>query len=132
MHVLGEHITLSFEEITFLFESFGVTILRKFVLQDHANLVKKVIFNKKKWGNKITLGQIRENFPRVNYEILEQKQLNKLSTNVTGFFHFFVKFGKLHNICDNIKVYRCAGKTQQMRTGTCRIFQLYLFGNLFG
>ena len=48
MHVLGEHITLSFEEIFFLFESFGVTILRKFVLQDHANLVKKVIFNKKK------------------------------------------------------------------------------------
>ena len=32
----------------FLFKSFGVTILRKFVLQDHANLVKKVIFNKKK------------------------------------------------------------------------------------
>ena len=95
MHVLGEHITLSFEEIFFLFESFGVTILRKFVLHDHANLVKKVIFNKKKWGNKITLGQIRANFSRVNYEILEQKQLNKLSTNVTGFFHFFCEIWKI-------------------------------------
>ena len=47
MHVLGEHITLSFEEITFLIESFDVTNLQNLVLQDHANPVKKVIFNKK-------------------------------------------------------------------------------------
>ena len=80
----------------------------------------------------MTLGQIRTNFSRVNYEILEQKQLNILSTNVTGFFHFIVKFGKLHKICDNIKIYSCADQIQQMRTGMCRIFQLYLFGNLFG
>ena len=83
----------------FLFDSFGFTGLKKFIIDNDEKLINKVLFNLKKFGKndrKITL--ISLTFSMVQYEKI--KDLNELRTTTQDLLHLMYEFGKLHNIKD--------------------------------
>ena len=114
----------------FLFDSFGFTGLKKFIIDNDEKLINKVLFNLKKFGKKdrkITL--ISLTFSMMQYEKI--KDLNELRTTTQDLLHLMYEFGKLHDIKDEINVFSLDDQLQRTETDTCGIFQLYFYYNLF-
>ena len=114
----------------FLFDSFGFTGLKKFIIDNDEKILNKVLFNLKKVkqnDKKITL--ISLTFSMNQYEKI--KDLNELRTTTQDLLHLMYEFGKLHNIKDEIDVFSLDDQLQKIETDTCGIFQLYFYYNLF-
>ena len=114
----------------FLFDSFGFTGLKKFIIDNDEKLINKVLFNLKKFGKndrKITL--ISLTFSMGQYEKI--KDLGELRTTTQDLLHLMYEFGKLHNVKDEINVFSLDDQLQRIETDTCGIFQLYFYYNLF-
>ena len=114
----------------FLFDSFGFTGLKKFIIDNDEKLINKVLFNLKKFNKndrKITL--ISLTFSMGQYEKI--KDLGKLRTTTQDLLHLMYEFGKLHNVKDEINVFSLDDQLQKIETDTCGIFQLYFYYNLF-
>ena len=114
----------------FLFDSFGFTGLKKFIIDNDEKLINKVLFNLKKFGKndrKITL--ISLTFSMGQYEKI--KDLNELRTTTQDLLHLMYEFGKLHNVKDEVNVFSLDDQLQRIETDTCGIFQLYFYYNLF-
>ena len=114
----------------FLFDSFGFTGLKKFIIDNDQKLINKVLFNLKKFGKndrKVTL--ISLTFSMVQYQ--KMKDLNVLRTTTQDLLHLMYEFGKLHDVKDEITVFSLDDQLQRIETDTCGIFQLYFYYNLF-
>ena len=114
----------------FLFDSFGFTGLKKFIIDNDEKLINKVLFNLKKFNKndrKITL--ISLTFSMGQYEKI--KDLNELRTTTQDLLHLIYEFGKLHAVKDEINVFSLDDQLQKIETDTCGIFQLYFYYNLF-
>ena len=114
----------------FLFDSFGFTGLKKFIIDNDEKVINKVLFNLKKFrknDRKITL--ISLTFSMEQYEKI--KDLNKLRTTTQDLLHLMYEFGKLHDIKDEINVFSLDDQLQKIETDTCGIFQLHFYYNLF-
>ena len=95
-----------------------VSCLKNFVIQDDKKLINKIFFGLEK----LKLGD--GTFSRSNFERLMEKELGKLSKTAKDVFYFFEKYGKLHNICNNVHVYILENHIQKTKADMCRIFQL--------
>ena len=114
----------------FLFDSFGFTGLKKFIIDNDEKLLNRVLFNLKTFGKndrKITL--ISLTFSMVEYQ--KAKGLSELRTTTQDLLHLMYEFGKLHDVKDEINVYSVDDQLQKIETDTCGIFQLYFYYNLF-
>ena len=114
----------------FLFDSFGFTGLKKFIIDNDEKLLNKVLFNLKTFGKndrKITL--ISLTFSMVEYK--KAKGLSELRTTTQDLLHLMYEFGKLHDVKDEINVFSVDDQLQRIETDTCGIFQLYFYYNLF-
>ena len=114
----------------FLFDSFGFTGLKKFIIDNDEKVINKVLFNLKKFGKndrKITL--ISLTFSMGQYEKI--KDFNELQTTTQDLLHLMYEFGKLHDVKDEINVFSLDDQLQRIETDTCGIFQLYFYYNLF-
>ena len=114
----------------FLFDSFGFTGLKKFIIDNDEKIINKVLFNLKKFGKndrKITL--ISLTFSMDQYEKI--KDFNELRTTTQDLLHLMYEFGKLHDVKDEINVFSLDDQLQKIETDTCGIFQLYFYYNLF-
>ena len=114
----------------FLFDSFGFTGLKKFIIDNDRKVINKVLYNLNKFGKsdrKITL--ISLTFSMQEYEKI--KDLNQLRTTTQDLLHLMYEFGKLHNVKNEINVFSVDDQLQKIETDTCGIFQLYFYYNLF-
>ena len=114
----------------FLFDSFGFTGLKKFIIDNDEKVINKVLFNLKSFGKndrKITL--ISLTFSMQQYEKI--KDQNELRTTTQDLLHLMYEFGKLHDVKDEINVFSLDDQLQRIETDTCGIFQLYFYYNLF-
>ena len=81
---------LRFKENIF-FDSFGLSGLKKIVIQDHKKLIYKTLTDGK-------LTQVKATFSRSHLERLMEKELGKLNETAAALFHYLKEFGKLHNV----------------------------------
>ena len=78
-----------------------------------------------KKDSKINLTYIE--FVPLAYEKIDK---NQLTTTAQDFFHTLNEFSKLHKL-KKVNVYMVDDSLQHLETGTCGIFQLYFYTNLF-
>ena len=65
------------------------------------------------------------------YIKLKQTDLSNLSSTAKDLCHLINEYGKTHNLKNEIKLYLNYDQLQEFATGTCGIFQLYFYKNLF-
>ena len=114
----------------FLFDSFGFEGLKKFIIDNDRKILNKVLFNLNKFqkiDGKITL--ISTKFSMLQYEKI--KDMKQLRTTTQDLLHLIYKYGKLHNVQDEITVFSVDDQLQKIETDTCGIFQIYFYYNLF-
>ena len=58
------------------------------------------------------------------------KNANRLSTTTQDLLHLMNKFGKNHNLKNEVMVHFVDDQLQKTETGTCGIFQLYFYVSL--
>ena len=111
----------------FLFDSFGFEGFKKFIIDNDSKVLNKVLFGLNKSDRKITLISVK--FSMSEYEKI--KDTKQLKTTTQDLLHLMYKFGKLHNIEDEITVFSLDDQLQKIDTDTCGIFQIYFYYNLF-
>ena len=83
------------------FVSFGLKVLKTFIIQDDKKIIDKILFRLEEFkqaNNKLTLAET--NFSRAEYEKIAKNELGKLSIAARDLFHFFNEFRKPHNVRD--------------------------------
>ena len=83
--------------------------------------------NKKKKDKKVTLITLK--FSMIEYEKIRNG--HRLTPTAQDLLHLMNEFGKLHKIKDIVKVHLVDDQLQKIETGTCGMFQLYFYFNLF-
>ena len=114
----------------FLFDSFGFTGFTKFVIDNDINILNKILFGiqkLKKKDNKVTIVTLK--FSMSEYEKI--KTGHRLRPTTQDLLHLIYEYGKLHNVKDTVKIHSVDDQLQKIETGTCGIFQLYFYYNLF-
>ena len=114
----------------FLFGSFGFEGFKNFIVDNDKKVLNKVLFGLHKFeksDRKITLISLR--FSMLQYEKI--KDTKQLKTTTQDLLHLMYEFGKLHNIDDEITAFSLDDQLQRIDTGTCGIFQIYFYYNLF-
>ena len=114
----------------FLFDSFGFTGFRKFVIDNDRNILNKILFGIQKFqkkDQKITLISLK--FSMSEYEKI--KTGHKLRETTQDLLHLMYEYGKLHNIRDAVTIHAVDDQLQEIYSDTCGIFQIYFYYNLF-
>ena len=79
--------------------------------------------------NKITLCQIK--FCLGACKELTEDEILSLSNTARQFFYFVQSFGNKLNLRSFVKIWMVEDRLQDLKTSTCRIFQIYFYKNLF-
>ena len=114
----------------FLFDSFGFTGFKKFVIDNDVNILNKILYSLQKFqkeDQKITIITIK--FSMKEYENIKNE--HRLRQTTQDLLHLIYKYGRLHNIKDSITIHSVDDQLQKLETDTCGIFQLYFYFNLF-
>ena len=56
---------------------------------------------------------------------------HRLRPTTQDLLHLIYEYGKLHNVKYTVKIHSVEDQPQKIETGTCGIFQLYFYYNLF-
>ena len=114
----------------FLFDSFGFTGFKKFVIDNDVNILNKILYSLQKFqkeDQKITIITIK--FSMKEYENIKNE--HRLRQTTQDLLHLIYEYGRLHNIKDSITIHSVDDQLQKLETDTCGIFQLYFYFNLF-
>ena len=114
----------------FLFDSFGFTGFKKFVIDNDVNILNKILYSLQKFqkkDQKITIITIK--FSMKEYENIKNE--HRLRQTTQDLLHLIYEYGRLHNIKDSITIHSVDDQLQNLETDTCGIFQLYFYFNLF-
>ena len=114
----------------FIFDSFWFEGFKEFIIDDDIKTLNKIlcgIEKLKKKDNKVTL--VTLNFSMRGYEKIRNG--HRLTIATQDLLHLMYKFGTLDKINDVVMVYLVDDQLQKIETGTCGIFQLYFYVNLF-
>ena len=115
----------------FFFDSFGLEVLKHFIIQDDKNTVEKILLGIEKMDrsdNKITLCKIKFNMSA--YKKLSQEEIDALSETARNFFYFIHAFGKKLKLRSFVNVWMVEDRLQDLDSATCGIFQIYFYENL--
>ena len=114
----------------FLFDRLVFTGFTKFVIDNDINILNKILFGIQKFkkkDNKVTIVTLK--FSMTEYEKI--KTGHRLRPTTQDLLHLIYVYGKLHNVKDTVKIHSVDDQLQKIETGTCGIFQLYFYYNLF-
>ena len=114
----------------FLFDSFGFTGFKRFVIDNDVNILNKILYSLQKFqkkDQKITIITIK--FSMKEYENIKNEY--RLRQTTQDLLHLIYEYGRLHNIKDSITIHSVDDQLQNLETDTCGIFQLYFYFNLF-
>ena len=93
-------------------------------MQDDRITLNKILYGIKKIEKKYKKATIiKLNFSMTEYEKI--KNANRLSTATQDLLHVMNKFGKQHNLKNEVTVHFFDDQLQKKETDTCGIFQLY-------
>ena len=67
----------------------------------------------------------------LNYGKLKESELKSLTTTAQDLLHLLTEFAEYNDVKDEMKLVLTYDEQQEINTGTCRKFQLYLYKNLF-
>ena len=98
--------------------------LKNLIIQDNKNLGLE---NFKQADNILIL--VETKFSTSEHKKIVKKELEKLSITARALLHFANKFGKIHNVRDEISIYFLDDQIQKTEVDTCGIFQLYFYKN---
>ena len=114
----------------FLFNSFGFQGFKEFILQDDQKILNKVLYGIEKVNekdNKVTLITLK--FSMQEYEKIKNK--NRLSETTIDLLDLMYKFGKKHNLRNEVVVHLVDDQLQMIERDTCGMYQIYFYVNLF-
>ena len=114
----------------FLFNSFGFRGFKEFILQDDQKILNKVLYGIEKVNekdNKVTLITLK--FSMQEYEKIKNK--NRLSETTIDLLDLMYKFGKKHNLRNEVIVHLVDDQLQMIERDTCGMYQIYFYVNLF-
>ena len=114
----------------FLFNSFGFQGFKEFILQDDQKILNKVLYGIEKVNekdNKVTLITLK--FSMQEYEKIKNK--NRLSETTIDLLDLMYKFGKKHNLRNEVIVHLVDDQLQMIKRDTCGMYQIYFYVNLF-
>ena len=114
----------------FLFNSFVFQGFKEFILQDDQKILNKVLHGIEKVNekdNKVTLITLK--FSMQEYEKIKNK--NRLSETTIDLLDLMYKFGKKHNLRNEVIVHLVDDQLQMIERDTCGMYQIYLYVNLF-
>ena len=115
-----------------LFDSFGISGMKHFIVSDDKKIVGKAIKGLEladQKDNKLTLLKLK--FSMNSYENLTENETKKLSETAQDLFHLIHSFRKNENITNFVNVWMLEDPIQKPTTVTCGPFQLYFYKNLF-
>ena len=114
----------------FLFNSFGFQGFKEFILQDDQKILNKVLYGIEKVNekdNKVTLITLK--FSMQEYEKIKNK--NRLGETTIDLLDLMYKFGKKHNLRNEVIVHLVDDQLQMIERDTCGMYQIYFYVNLF-
>ena len=114
----------------FLFNSFVFQGFKEFILQDDQKILNKVLYGIEKVNekdNKVTLITLK--FSMQEYEKIKNK--NRLSETTIDLLDLMYKFGKKHNLRNEVIVHLVDDQLQMIERDTCGMYQIYFYVNLF-
>ena len=116
----------------FLFDSEGFEGFKVFILSDNKNIIGKVLYYVKQYGEKdkkVSVVTIEFSIP--NYQSLKQSAINSLSTTAKDLFHLLSEFAYFKGHEKELKLVCVDDQLQESDSSTCRNFQLYFYKHLF-
>ena len=116
----------------FFFDSFGLDGLKHFTIQDDKKIIDKILIGIEQMNRtdqKITLCKIKFNLGACKE--LSKKEIDSLSDTARDFFHFVQAFGIKLKLRSFVNIWMVEDRIQDLESSTCRIFQLYIYENLF-
>ena len=105
------------------FDSFGLDVLRHFIIQDDKKVLEKILFGTEQMSrtdNKIALVNIRFNLNACKN--LSKKEFDALSDTTTNFFHVIQAFGNKLKLRDFVNIWMVEDRVQDLDSVTCAIF----------
>ena len=78
-----------------LFDSFGFTGFKQFIVDNDKNIIDKMLFNLEKFNKKDTKINLVSLTFSIKFYKKKEKSLDNLTYTAKGFFHVLSKFGKL-------------------------------------
>ena len=102
----------------------------EFILKDDQKVINKILhgiekFNKR--DNKITLITLK--FSMREYEKI--KIMHRLSETAIDLLPLMNKYGKKHELKDEVTVHLVDDQLQMIKKDTCGMYQIYFYVNLF-
>ena len=107
----------------FFFDSFGLDVLKHFIVQDDKHIVEKILLGVEKMTRtdiNITLCTIWFNLGAC--KMLSEEEIDSLSDTARNFFRFIFAFGiklKLRNV---VNIWMVEDRLQDLNSSTCGIF----------
>ena len=116
----------------FLFDNFGFTGFKTFIIDNDLNIIDKLLYNVTKLDkNDEKINLINLKFLEYEYDRIKRKgYLSKLTDTTKNLFHLLSGFSKYHNV-NEMTLYAVDDQLQEITSDTCGIFQLYFYKNSF-
>ena len=116
----------------FLFDNFGFTGFKTFIIDNDLNIIDKLLYNVTKLDkNDEKINLINLKFLEYEYDRIKRKgYLSKLTDTAKDLFHFVSEFSKYHNV-NKMALYAVDDQLQEITSDTCGIFKLYFYKNSF-
>ena len=116
----------------FLFDNFGFTGFKTFIIDNDLNIIDKLLYNVTKLDkNDEKINLINLKFSEYEYDRIKRKgYLSKLTDTTKNLFHLLSGFSKYHNV-NEMTLYAVDDQLQEITSDTCGIFQLYFYKNSF-
>ena len=109
-----------------LFESFGFEGFKEFVLDNDRNILSKILYSIEKI-DRITLIILKVSM--LEYD--KNRRKKRLTDTAIDLLHLINKFGKLHELKNEVTLHFVDGQLQMIEKDTCVMYQLYFCVNLF-
>ena len=128
----GEHwwslLEIISKEQIFLFDSFGFTRLKEFIVDNDKQIIDQFFYGLKKINKKDKI--INLTYVRFDNESYKKVKKDTLTPTARDFFHSLSEFSKVHNE-NSVDVYMVDDQLQDIKSDSCGLFQLYFYMNLF-
>ena len=116
----------------FIFYSFGLDELSRFIVQDDKPIVDKILLGIEQMtrtDNKITLCMVKFNLGA--YKNLAKAEIDSLTDTARNLFRFIQDFCIKLKLRNFVNIWMVEDTLQDRYSATCGIFQLYFYENLF-
>lgn len=113
----------------FLFDSYGFTGLKDFIIQQKRKIINKVLYGVKKFNKKdniVTLISLK--FSINSYQNVNHTEILELSSTAAELFHLISEFANVNKIKNEVTL---CHTFQESISDTCGIFFLNFYKNLF-